>query len=104
MRQHISRAQAGAMFSTIIFCDEFTNIAALCGISAPYNNAGGLGWNWDLYDVNGVGIVAGYRSFPRYAARIDYDTARKLEKHLKGLRTQKGRINAVTRFIEQYAQ
>jgi hypothetical protein len=28
-----------------------------------YYNAGIYGWNWDLYDVCGVAIVTGYRTF-----------------------------------------
>lgn len=40
-------------------------------------NAGYYGWNADVYDVNGVAIVTGYR--PWGNIRPDYDTIKKYE-------------------------
>ena len=40
-------------------------------------NSGYYGWNYDLYDVNGVAIVTGYRPFGNI--RPDYDTIKKYE-------------------------
>ena len=40
-------------------------------------NAGYYGWNADVYDVNGVAIVTGYR--PWGNIKPDYDTIKKYE-------------------------
>ena len=40
-------------------------------------NAGVNGWNYDLYDINGVAIVTGYR--PWGNIRPDYETIKKYE-------------------------
>ncbi len=71
MKQHITRKEVrNASYTAVILCDEIQNIAYLCGISPEYYNAGGCGWNWDLYDLDGVAVVGGYRSFPACMARI----------------------------------
>ena len=29
-------------------------------------NSGYLGWNWDAYDLGGICLIEGYRSFPKH--------------------------------------
>lgn len=103
MKQHITRKEVNRIFDTVIFCDEITNIAALCGISPEYYNAGSFGWNWDLYDIDGIAVVGGYRSSPKYSHRIEYTDAKKIQKHIKTLKTQRGRLAAAIRLIKKYA-
>lgn len=103
MKQHITRKEVARMFDTVIFCDEITNIADICGIRPEYYNAGGFGWNWDLFNFGGVAVVGGYRSFPQYTHRVDYFDGRKIEKHIKGLKTQRGKIAAAIRLIKKFA-
>ena len=38
---------------------------------------GVYGWNADIYDIDGVAIITGYRTFGNY--RIDYDLLQKYE-------------------------
>ena len=104
MKQHITRKEVNtASYTAVILCDEIANIAALCGMSPEYYNAGGYGWNWDLYDVDGLAVVGGYRSFPKYSRRIEYSDAKKIQKHLRGLKTKRGRLAAAIRLIKKYA-
>ena len=104
MKQHITRAQARQMFGTIIFCDEITNIAALCGLRPEYYNAGGFGWNWDIYNLDGVAVVGGYRNYPRCSARVDYSDAQKIQKHVRCLKTPRGKQAAAIRLIKKFAK
>ncbi len=104
MKQHITRKEVrNASYTAVILCDEIQNIAYLCGISPEYYNAGGCGWNWDLYDLDGVAVVGGYRSFPACMARIEYADAKRIQKHIRKLKTQRGRIAAAIRLIKKYA-
>lgn len=82
MKQHITRA-------------ELRN--------ASYN-AGGQGWNLDLYDLDGMAIIGGYRSFPKCTARVDYSDAKRIEKHIDSLKTKRGKIAAAIRLINRYAK
>ena len=104
MKQHITRKEVkNASYTAVILCNEIQNIAYLCGISPEYYNAGGYGWNWDLYDFGGVAVVGGYRGFPACVARIEYTDAKRIQKHISGLKTQRGKIAAVIRLIKKYA-
>ncbi len=103
MKQHITRADVYRMYDTVIFCDEIKNIAAICGLFPEYYNAGTFGWNWDLYAFDRVAVVGGYRSFPKYTRRVDYKDSKKIEKHLKTLKTQRGKVAAAIRLIKKYA-
>lgn len=105
MKQHITRKEVRyASYNAVILCNEIQNIAAHCGISPEYYNAGGYGWNWDLYDLGGMAIIGGYRSIPKCAARVDYTDAKSIEKHLNSLKTKRGRIAAAIRLIRKYAR
>lgn len=105
MKQHITRAELrNASYNGVILCNEIQNIADLCGLSPEYYNAGGHGWNWDLYDLDGVAVVGGYRSFPKCTARVDYSDAKRIEKHISGLKTRRGKIAAAIRLIKRYAK
>ena len=104
MKQHITRKDVrNSSYTAVILCNEIGNIASLCGMSPEYYNAGGYGWNWDLYDVDGLAVVGGYRNYPKYSRRIEYSDAKKIQKHLSGLKTKRGRLAAAIRLIKKYA-
>lgn len=105
MKQHITRKEVrNASYDAVILCNEIQNIAALCGLTPEYYNAGGYGWNWDLYDLDGMAIIGGYRSFPKCTASVDYSDAKRIEKHLNSLKTKRGKIAAAIRLINRYAK
>lgn len=104
MKQYITRAQMRQMFDVIILCDEIAKIAVLCGLRPEYYNAGVLGWNWDAYDLGGVAVIGGDRSFPKYTARVDCSDAKRIENHISGLKTKRGKIAAAIRLIKRYAK
>ena len=104
MKQHITRKEVkNASYTAVILCNEIQNIAHLCGISPEYYNAGGYGWNWDLYDLDGVAVVGGYRGFPAYTARIEYTDAERIQKHIRKLKTTRGKTAAAIRLLKKYA-
>lgn len=45
---------------------------------------GVYGWNFDLYDINGVAIVTGYRSMPSKNSKASYEWIQKFEIESQG--------------------
>jgi hypothetical protein len=43
-------------------------------------SAGVYGWNFDVYDINGIAIVTGYRSMPSKNTTVNYEAIRAIEK------------------------
>lgn len=54
--------------------------------------------------LDGVAVVGSYRSFPKCTARVDYSDAKKIKKHISGLKTRRGKISAAIRLIKRYAR
>lgn len=104
MKEHITRKAVENIYTAVVLCDEINNIAYLCGISPEYYNAGVYGWNWDLYDIDGMAVVGGYRNYPRCCARVDYSDARKIQKHVRSLKTPRGKQAAAIRLIKKFAK
>ena len=69
-----------------------------CIISAGYCDLQGLlsnkspvayscgvyGWNFDVYDIDGVAIATGYRGMPSQNSKADYKLIREYEKRSEG--------------------
>lgn len=104
MKQKVTRSDIKRYFITVINCDYCAaqEIARLCGVSEEYYNAGGYGWNWDAYDINGIALIYGYRGFPA-APWVQSIEGAKIIKHLRGLKTKRGRIAAAARLLTKYA-
>jgi hypothetical protein len=68
------------------YCD----LQSLLNYKSPVAyNAGTYGWNFDVYDINGVAIVTGYRSCPsKNSIKNNYALAREYE--LKAQSSTKG--------------
>lgn len=47
-------------------------------------SSGYYGWNFDVYDIDGVAIVTGYRGMPSKNSKADYDLTREYEKRAEG--------------------
>lgn len=103
MKEHITRKKVRESFTAVVLCDEINSIADLCGIPPEYYNAGVYGWNWNLYNMDGVAVVGGYRNYPRCSARVDYSYARKIQKHVRSLKTPRGKQAAAIRLIKKFA-
>lgn len=104
MKEHITRKKVRESFTAVVLCDEIANIAYLCGISPEYYNAGVYGWNWNVYNMDGVAVVGGYRNYPRCSARVDYSDALKIQKHVRSLKTPRGKQAAAIRLIKKFAK
>ena len=104
MKEHITRKKVRESFTAVVLCDEIANIADLCGISPEYYNAGVYGWNWNVYNMDGVAVVGGYRNYPRCSARVDYSDALKIQKHVRSLKTPRGKQAAAIRLIKKFAK
>lgn len=61
-----------------LFKTGYCNLQTLFYYDEPKAyTCGTYGWNFDLYDVEGVGICTGYRGMAGHS--IDYDIAKKYE-------------------------
>ena len=77
MKFKTTRKQINQNYNSVIsigYCDAQY---LLQGKKPIAYNAGYYGWNYDLYDVNGVAIVTGYR--PWGNIHPDYDVIKKYE-------------------------
>ena len=45
---------------------------------------GYYGWNFDVYNINGVAIVTGYRGMPSKNSKADYNLIREYEQKAEG--------------------
>lgn len=71
-------------YSTIIEVG-YCNLQSLLRFKEPKSYTyGTLGWNADIYDINGIAIVTGYRPFGNISP--DYKTCRKYETKAEKLR------------------
>ncbi|MBD5367297.1 MAG: hypothetical protein HDR82_09940 [Bacteroides sp.] len=104
MKTKVTRSEIKSYFNTVINCDYMTGqeIESLCGLSPEYYNAGGCGWNWDAFDVDGVCMVYGYRGFPGNKW-VQSTEGAKIVKYLRKLKTKRGRIAAAARLLTKYA-
>jgi len=47
-------------------------------------SAGVYGWNFDVYDINGIAICTGYRGMPSKNSNADYKLIREYEQKAEG--------------------
>ena len=63
-------------------------------------NAGVYGWNWTVYNRNGIGLIDAYRNVPSYAIRPDYELMQKYAKLAYG-KTVDERLELLDQFIKE---
>jgi hypothetical protein len=59
---------------------------------------GVYGWNFDVYDINGVAIVTGYRGMPSANSKEDYNLIREYEAKADG-KTAEEKDELIKEFI-----
>jgi len=63
------------------YCD----LQSLLSYESPVAyNAGVYGWNYDVYDVDGVAIATGYRGMPSKNSSANYELIREYEQLSQG--------------------
>lgn len=62
--------------------------------------AGYYGWNFDVYDIDGVAIVTGYRGMPAKNSKADYKMIREYENKSEG-KTAKELDGLIREFINR---
>ena len=63
-------------------------------------NSGGYGWNWTVYNRNGIGLIDAYRNVPSYAIRPDYKLMQKYDSLAYG-KTVAERLELLDQFIKE---
>ena len=77
MKFKTTRKNIVAMFPRLLGVDYCSMQYLLYFKSPVAYTCGVYGWNFDLYNVGGVGIATGYRNMP--GKRVDYETLRDYE-------------------------
>lgn len=62
--------------------------------------AGTYGWNFDLYEFNGVAIATGYRDMPSKHSKADYNLISEYEQKAQGKTAEEKRV-LILEFIEK---
>lgn len=79
------------------YCD----LQSLLNYERPIAYSSGIyGWNFDVYDINGVAIVTGYRGMPSKNSKADYKLIREYEKRSEN-KTEEERKALLLEFIEK---
>ena len=63
-------------------------------------SAGTYGWNFDVYDIDGVAIVTGYRSMPSQHSKARYEFIREYDDKAQN-KTKEERDLLIKEFIEK---
>lgn len=87
-------------YHTIIsvgYCD----LQCLLSYESPVAySAGVYGWNFDVYDINGVAIATGYRGMPSRNSKSDYALIREYDGKAQG-RTAEEKRALLLEFIKK---
>jgi len=63
------------------YCD----LQSLLSYKSPIAySKGTYGWNFDVYEIDGIAITTGYRGMPRKNSKSDYKLMREFEEKSKG--------------------
>lgn len=63
-------------------------------------SSGVYGWNFDVYDIDGVAIATGYRGMPGKNSKADYKLIREYDDKARG-KTKEERETLLNEFIEK---
>lgn len=66
-------------------------------------SSGTYGWNFDVYDINGVAIATGYRGMPSANSKADYKLIRKYEELAQG-KTAEEKDVLINEFIKEASE
>lgn len=79
------------------YCD----LQSLLSYTSPIAYASGIyGWNFDVYEINGVAIATGYRGMPSKNSKADYTLIKEYEEKSQG-KTAQEKESLLSEFIEK---
>lgn len=85
------------MIIDVGYCD----LQSLLSYKSPIAyNAGVYGWNFDVYDIDGVAIATGYRGMPSKNSKADYKLIKEYEDKSQGKTAEEKEI-LLKEFIEK---
>jgi len=85
----------------MIISAGYCDLQTLLSYKSPVSyTCGYYGWNFDVYDINGVAIATGYRGMPSKNSKADYTLIREYEKKAEG-KTAEEKDALIKEFIEK---
>ena len=82
------------------YCD----LQSLLSYESPIAySEGTYGWNFDVYDIDGIAIVTGYRSIPSKNSEASYDLIKEYEDKSQG-KTKEEKRELLREFIQKSIQ
>lgn len=77
----------------------YCELQGLLSYKSPTAYASGCyGWNFDVYDIDGVAIATGYRGMPSKNSKADYKLIREYEQKAEG-KTAEEKDSLIKEFI-----
>ncbi len=79
----------------------YCELQSLLSYKSPVSYAKGYyGWNFDVYDIDGVAIATGYRNMPSKNSKADYQLIKEYEDKSQG-KTAEEKDALIKEFIEK---
>jgi len=80
------------------YCD----LQSLLNYKSPVAYSHGTyGWNFDVYDINGIAIATGYRGMPSQHSKCTYDLIREYEQKAQACDTKEEKDALIAEFIDK---
>jgi hypothetical protein len=82
-----------------IISTGYCDIQSLFSYKNPIAYSSGIyGWNFDVYDIDGIAITTGYRGMPSKRSKSDYKLIHEYEKQAEG-KTKEEKDLLIRKFI-----
>jgi hypothetical protein len=79
----------------------YCELQSLLSYKSPVSYSSGIyGWNFDVYDINGIAIATGYRGMPEKNSKADYNNIIEYEQKSQG-KTAEEKDVLIKEFIEK---
>lgn len=84
-----------------IISASYCSLQTLLNYESPIAySAGVYGWNFDVYEFDGVAIATGYRGMPSQNSKADYNLIREYDEKAHG-KTREERGELIKEFIQK---
>jgi hypothetical protein len=100
MKYRTTAKEVKARYANIISCG-YCDLQNLLKYKNPIAYSRGVcGWNFDVYDIDGIAIATGYRCMPSKNSKSDYDLVREYDDKARG-KTKEEREQLLKEFIQK---
>ena len=100
MKYKTTAKELKAGYYRIISCG-YCDLQSLLSYENPVAySSGTYGWNFDVYNINGVAIATGYRGMPEKNSKASYDLVREYEDKSQGKTAEEKKV-LILEFVDK---